>query len=104
MSDDIKRVEVEHNPTDHYLTVKGWDADVSIHSIKGDETTYISICDIEREDISNGELDRSQLDSVRDFFLVVSPLTTKQALKLAAEALVKSIANESLKRIKAGEL
>ena len=100
MIDDISRVEVEHNPTDHYLTVKGWDADMNIHLIEGDDTTYINICDVEQETISNGELDKSQLNSVRDFFLVVSPLTTKQALKLAAEALVRSVAKESLRRIR----
>lgn len=103
MIDDISRVELEHNPTDHYLTVKGWDADVNFNVIEGDETTYINICDVEQETISNGELDRNQLNSIRDFFLVVSPLTTKQALKLAAEALVRSVANESLRRIR-GEL
>tara|TARA_R110002051_G_scaffold325582_2_gene429103 strand:+ start:31191 stop:31499 length:309 start_codon:yes stop_codon:yes gene_type:complete len=100
MSEDIIRVEVEHNPTDHFLTVKGWDADVNFHVIEGDETTYINICDVEQETISNGELDKNQLDSVRDFFIAVSPLTTKQALKLVAEALVKSVANESLRRIR----
>ncbi|MGP4715314.1 hypothetical protein ACTXGL_01565 [Psychrobacter sp. T6-6] len=109
MNKDIQRVEVEHNPpcktdpSSHFLTLKCWDADVNIVVIGGRNEVLLSVIDMGSECLSNGELDKNELKTIRDFFITVEPLSVKDIMRAIANKTVKA-ANESLRRIKEGEL